>query len=46
MRKVFNIDVAVSKYSSVIDAWVLDMGQLDLVLGIAWLRTMEEVTID
>jgi len=46
MRKVSNIDVAVGKYSSVIDTWVLDMGQLDLVLGIAWLRTLEKLTID
>lgn len=46
MRKVSDIDVAIGKYSSVIDAWVLDMGQLDLVLGIAWLRTLAEVTID
>ncbi|KAJ1378573.1 Aspartic peptidase, active site [Sesbania bispinosa] len=38
------LEVSMGKYTCTIDAWVLDMGGLDLILGVAWLRTLGDVT--
>ncbi|KAJ1376513.1 Aspartic peptidase domain superfamily, partial [Sesbania bispinosa] len=42
--KCSKLEVSVGKYTCEIDAWVLDMGGLDVILGVAWLRTLGDVT--
>ncbi|KAJ1377475.1 Aspartic peptidase domain superfamily [Sesbania bispinosa] len=39
-----NLEVSMGKYTCTIDAWVLDMGGLDLILGVSWLKTLRDVT--
>ncbi|KAJ1412410.1 Aspartic peptidase domain superfamily [Sesbania bispinosa] len=38
------LEVLIGKYTCTLDAWILDMGGLDLILGVAWLRTLGDVT--
>lgn len=42
--KCSKLEVSVGKCTCEIDAWVLDMGGLDVILGVAWLRTLGDVT--
>ncbi|KAK7288441.1 hypothetical protein RIF29_01900 [Crotalaria pallida] len=39
-----NLRVSIGQYECPLNAWVLNMGGLDLILGVAWLRTLGEVT--
>lgn len=40
------LGVKIGKYSAMIDAFVLDLGGVDLILGMEWLETLGETTMD
>ncbi|PNY15662.1 retrotransposon-related protein [Trifolium pratense] len=41
-----NITIQIETIQVVVDAWVLELGGLDMVLGVAWLSTLGKVVMD
>ncbi|MCH87789.1 RNA-directed DNA polymerase (Reverse transcriptase), partial [Trifolium medium] len=41
-----NVKIQLGSVEVVIDAWVLELGGLDMVLGVAWLSTLGKVVMD
>ena len=41
-----NMEVHLGKFTTQIDAFVLELGDLDMILGVAWLQRFGKVTFD
>ncbi|PNX95310.1 hypothetical protein L195_g018500 [Trifolium pratense] len=41
-----NVTIQMEAVSVVVDAWVLELGGMDVVLGVAWLSTLGKVVMD
>lgn len=41
-----NLEVQLGKFTTMIDAYVLELGDLDLILGAAWMRRFGKVIFD
>lgn len=39
-------NLQLGKFTSLVDAYVLELGDLDLILGVEWMRKFGKVTFD
>ncbi|KAJ1420531.1 Aspartic peptidase domain superfamily [Sesbania bispinosa] len=37
------VEVDIGNYNCSVDAWVMELGGVDLILGVAWLKTLGDV---
>lgn len=44
--KCFRIPLQIGDLNILIDAYILDLGGVDVVLGVAWLHSLGKITMD
>lgn len=44
--KCYNIPLQIGKFDCVVDAYILDIGGVDLILGVTWLSSLGKITTD